>query len=70
VKEFKYLGFIFQKNGGMNARVKERIKKGAAIMGQVWGYYLYLNQRGTIFNLKKKNYVTYLYTHSNLSILT
>jgi len=37
VMEFKYLGFVFQKNGGMDAHVKDRIKRGTAIMGQVWG---------------------------------
>jgi len=37
VREFRYLGFIFQRNGGRELHVKERVKKGAAVMGQVWG---------------------------------
>lgn len=36
VKKIKYLGFIFKKNGGRDAQVRERVKKGAAIMEQVW----------------------------------
>lgn len=36
VKEFKYLGFTFQKNGEMKAHLKDRVKKEAAVMGQVW----------------------------------
>lgn len=30
VKEFRYLGYLFQKNGGSEAQVRDRIKKGAA----------------------------------------
>jgi len=37
VREFKYLGYVFQKNGGREAQIKDRVRKGAAIMGQVWG---------------------------------
>lgn len=37
VKEFKYLEYVFQRNGGKETQVKERVRKGAAIMGQVWG---------------------------------
>jgi len=37
VKEIKYLGYVFQKNGGQEAHIKDRIKKAAAVMGQVWG---------------------------------
>lgn len=36
VKEIKDLGFIFKKNRGKDAQVRERVKKGAAIMEQ-WG---------------------------------
>lgn len=36
-KEFKYLGYMLQRNGGQEALVKERVRKAAAIMGQVWG---------------------------------
>lgn len=34
-KEFKYLGYILQRNGGQEALVRERVRKAAAIMGQV-----------------------------------
>jgi len=37
VKEIKYLGYVLQKNGGQEAQIRERAKKAAAIMGQVWG---------------------------------
>jgi len=36
VKEFRYLGYILQRNGGQEAQVKERIKRAAAVMGKVW----------------------------------
>lgn len=36
VKEFKYLGYIFQRNGSQEAHLRDRVKKGAAVMGQVW----------------------------------
>jgi len=42
VKEFKYLGYTLQRNGGQEARemiadVRERIAKAATVMGQIWG---------------------------------
>ncbi|KMQ91217.1 hypothetical protein RF55_8945 [Lasius niger] len=37
VKEFNYLGYRLQRNGGQEAHIKERIRKAAAVMGQVWG---------------------------------
>lgn len=37
VKKFKYLGYTVSYNGKQEKHVKERIKKGAAILGQVWG---------------------------------
>ena len=37
VKEFTYLGYKMQRNGGQEGHIKERIKKAAAVMGQVWG---------------------------------
>ena len=37
VKEFKYLGYTLMRNGGQEAHVGERVRKGAAVMGQVWG---------------------------------
>lgn len=36
VKEFTYLGYRMQRNEEQEAQVKERIKKAAAVMGQVW----------------------------------
>lgn len=36
VKEFRYLGYAFQKNGDQEAQVRHRVKKGAAVMGQVY----------------------------------
>lgn len=35
VKEISYLGYKIQKNRGQKAHI--RIKKAAAVMGQVWG---------------------------------
>jgi len=37
VKEFTYLGYTVQCNGGQEAQVRERLKRGAAVMGKVWG---------------------------------
>ena len=37
VKEFCYLGYVFQKNGGQEAQIKDRVRRAAAVMGQVWG---------------------------------
>jgi len=37
VKEYTYLGYTLQRNGGQEAYVRGRIKKVVAIMGQVWG---------------------------------
>lgn len=36
VKEFSYLGYKLQRNGGQEGQIKERMRK-AWIMGQVWG---------------------------------
>jgi len=36
VKEFKYLGYILQKNGGQEAHIKDRVRRAAARMGQIW----------------------------------
>lgn len=36
VKEFKYLGYVFQRNDGHKAQIGHRFKKGAAVLGQVW----------------------------------
>lgn len=37
VKEFCYLGYTLQKNGRQETHVKEKIRKAAAVMEQVWG---------------------------------
>ena len=37
VKEFTYLGYTLMSNGGQEAQVRDRVKKAAAVMGQVWG---------------------------------
>jgi len=31
-----FLGYTLQKNGGQEVHVKERMKKAAAVMGEVW----------------------------------
>lgn len=36
VKEFEYLSYVLQRNGGQEAQVRNRVKKRAAIIGQVW----------------------------------
>jgi len=33
VREYKYLGYKLQRNGGQESHVKERVAKAAAIMG-------------------------------------
>ncbi|KAL6420236.1 hypothetical protein ACFW04_014606 [Cataglyphis niger] len=35
VKEFAYLGYVMQRNGGQEAQIRDRLRKGAAVMGQV-----------------------------------
>lgn len=37
VKEFKYLGYVLNQNGGQEAQIKNRVKIAAWVMGQVWG---------------------------------
>lgn len=37
VGEFKYLGIIFKRNGGLEAHVKERAKRAMVVWRQVWG---------------------------------
>lgn len=36
-KKFSYLGYTMQKNGGQEAHIRDRIRKGAAVMGQARG---------------------------------
>lgn len=33
VKEFKYLGYVIQRNGEQEAQVKDRAKRAMAVMG-------------------------------------
>lgn len=35
--QFRYLGYIIKRNGDQKENVRDRVKKAAAIMGQVWG---------------------------------
>lgn len=37
VNEYKYLGYVLQKNGGQEAQIRKRRRKASAIMGQIWG---------------------------------
>jgi len=37
VKSYKYLGYVFQRNGKQEEQIKDRVKKGMVVMGQVWG---------------------------------
>jgi len=37
VSTFKYLGYVFQRNGGQEGQVRDRVRRGMAAMGQVWG---------------------------------
>lgn len=37
MKEFSYLGYKIQRNGGQEAQIRERARKATAVMGQVWG---------------------------------
>lgn len=36
VEEYKYLGFIFQRNRGIEAHLKERMRKAADVMREIW----------------------------------
>lgn len=37
VKDFKYLGYHFQKNGGSETHIRETVKKATSAMKQTWG---------------------------------
>lgn len=37
MKEYKYLGYIVRRNGEQEQQVRDRVKREAAVMGQVWG---------------------------------
>ncbi|KAL6420867.1 hypothetical protein ACFW04_014383 [Cataglyphis niger] len=36
-KEFTYLGYVMQKNGGQDAQIRDKLRKGAAVMGRCLG---------------------------------
>lgn len=37
VRKYRYLGFIFQRNGGIERHVGERVRKAGGVMKEVWG---------------------------------
>lgn len=37
IRQYRYLGYIFQSNGGQEKQVRNRVKREVAVMGQVWG---------------------------------
>ncbi|EFN75997.1 hypothetical protein EAI_05292, partial [Harpegnathos saltator] len=37
VKEYRYLGYMIQSNGGQEVQIKERVRKTAVVMREVWG---------------------------------
>lgn len=37
MKKYKYLRYVMQRNGGQDAHIRERIKRAAVVMIQVWG---------------------------------
>lgn len=37
VRKFRYLGYTLMANGGQKEHVRERVKKGAVVMREVWG---------------------------------
>lgn len=37
VKKFVYVGFLFRRNGSIDARVKKRVRKARIIKKLVWG---------------------------------
>jgi len=37
VKEYRYLGYILQRNGGQEAQVRDRGRRAAIVMREVWG---------------------------------
>ena len=37
VRKFNYLGYVFQRNGKQEEQVKDRVRRGMTVMGQVWG---------------------------------
>ncbi|KAL6421353.1 hypothetical protein ACFW04_014690 [Cataglyphis niger] len=37
VKEFSYLDYVMQRNGGQEAQIRDRLRKSVAVMSQIWG---------------------------------
>jgi len=37
VNKYKYLGYIFQRNGKQEKQIRDKVKRGMAVMGKVWG---------------------------------
>lgn len=37
VRKFKYLGYVIQRNGGQGEQIRDRRKKAAIVMREVWG---------------------------------
>lgn len=37
MRKFEYLEYTLRRDGGQEAQVRERVKRAAIVMGQVWG---------------------------------
>lgn len=37
VNEFRYLGYVMQRSGGQQAHVREKVRRAALVISQVWG---------------------------------
>jgi len=37
VNSCRYLGYVFQRDGKQEEQIKDRVKKGMLVMGQIWG---------------------------------
>jgi len=36
VREYKYIGYVMQRNEEQEAQIRDRMERTAAIMGQIW----------------------------------
>lgn len=36
VKKFKYLGYVLSANGDQKGQIRDKVRKGAVVMSQVW----------------------------------
>lgn len=36
IREFCYLGYVFRYNGKQDGQIRERMRKEAAVLGQIW----------------------------------